>query len=272
MSRIATRFAELKSRHRKALVAYITAGDPDLATTLKLMDVLAESGADIIELGVPFSDPMADGPVIQAACERALAAGTRLHSVLALVRDFRQRDQATPVVLMGYLNPVEAMGYGTFAKAASAAGVDGVLMVDLPPEEASRLSGLLEEHGIDRIFLLSPTSSTERVAKVCAASSGFVYYVSLKGVTGAATLDLPAIRAHVTEIRKQCRRLPLGIGFGIKDAATARLMAEIAEGVVVGSALVRLIGENLGNLPAMERAVRDLTGELRAALDSSAAA
>jgi tryptophan synthase alpha chain len=240
VSRIASRFRELQRHRRKALIPYITAGDPSPDSTVPLMHAMVEAGADIIELGVPFSDPMADGPVIQAACERALTHGTSLRRVLGLVTTFRQRDPATPIVLMGYLNPVEVMGYAKFARMASEAGIDGLLTVDLPPEEAHELTAQLKDFKIDPIFLLAPTSDAVRLKVICDEASGFVYYVSLKGVTGANTLDIDSVREKLDEIRRYAKT-PIGVGFGIKDADSAANVAQIADAVVVGSAIVKLI-------------------------------
>lgn len=237
MSRIAARFSELKARERTALIPFITAGDPNPAITVDLMHAMVRAGADLIELGVPFSDPMADGPVIQRASERALLHHVSLHDVLAMVKSFRKQDTDTPVVLMGYLNPIEVMGYEAFARNAEAAGVDGALVVDIPPEEGHELLQALREHAVDQIYLLAPTSTAERIARICQAASGFVYYVSVKGVTGASHLDLDEVAEKVSKIRANTE-LPVGVGFGIKDAATAAAVSQIADAVVVGSALV----------------------------------
>ena len=237
MSRIAARFSELKARERTALIPFITAGDPNPAITVDLMHAMVRAGADLIELGVPFSDPMADGPVIQRASERALLHHVSLHDVLAMVKSFRKQDTDTPVVLMGYLNPIEVMGYEAFARNAEAAGVDGALVVDIPPEEGHELLQALRKHAVDQIYLLAPTSTAERIARICQAASGFVYYVSVKGVTGASHLDLDEVAEKVSKIRANTE-LPVGVGFGIKDAATAAAVSRIADAVVVGSALV----------------------------------
>lgn len=268
MSRIADCFAALRERKRTALVPFITAGDPEKEVTVALMHTLVEQGADIIELGVPFSDPMADGPVIQRASERALAHHTSLRDVLAMVAQFRDQDNQTPVVLMGYLNPIEIMGYQTFADAAQQAGVDGVLTVDLPPEEGDEFLPAMRAHGLDPIYLLAPTSTAERIARLTGSASGFVYYVSLKGVTGAANLDVVAVSARLEQIRASTD-LPVGVGFGIKDAATARAMGEIADAVVVGSAIVSLVEQHVGDAAAIRAAVGGLVGEIRAALDAN---
>ncbi|MBI1965819.1 MAG: tryptophan synthase subunit alpha [Betaproteobacteria bacterium] len=240
MSRIADTFEALKRQGRKALIPFITAGDPDPKLTVSLMRALAEGGADVIELGVPFSDPMADGPVIQRSSERALKHGVSLKDVLGFVREFRQQDAATPVVLMGYANPIEALGVERFADAAQAAGVDGVLVVDYPPEEARRLVELLDARQLDTIFLLSPTTADARLKEVAKLGRGYLYYVSLKGVTGAAHLDLAEVSARMAHLRK-FTRLPVGVGFGIRDAASARAVAAVADAVVIGSALIQEI-------------------------------
>ncbi len=268
MSRIEKRFADLKAAGRKALIPYVTAGDPNPQVTVPAMHALVAAGADVIELGVPFSDPMADGPVIQRATERALAHHVSLREVLAMVAEFRQRDAETPVVLMGYLNPVEVMGYEAFAAAAAKAGVDGVLTVDLPPEEADAVVPVFRAHDLDPIFLLSPTSHETRIKRIAAAASGFVYYVSLKGVTGAANLDVDAVAAKLGEIRGHTD-LPLGVGFGIKDGATAARVAQVADAVVVGSALVNRI-EALADQPdAIPAALKDVLGAMRLAMDAN---
>ncbi|MES2770373.1 MAG: tryptophan synthase subunit alpha [Pseudomonadota bacterium] len=240
MSRIQATFQNLQAAQRKALIPFITAGDPQPQFTLPLMHTLVSAGADIIELGVPFSDPMADGPTIQRASERALAQGMSLRQVLQLVAEFRLQNQSTPVVLMGYANPLEAMGLTNFAAQAAEAGVDGVLVVDYPPEEGVLFAQALRAHAMDPIFLLSPTSSAARIAQVAALASGYVYYVSLKGVTGSAALDVAAVAERIPEIRKQTG-VPVGVGFGIRDAATAQAVAAIADAVVVGSRIIETI-------------------------------
>lgn len=266
MSRIQSCFAELKERQRVALIPFITAGDTEPALTVPLMHALVESGADLIELGIPFSDPMADGPVIQKAAERALEHNVSLSDVLQMVAEFRQRDAATPVLLMGYLNPVEVMGYEAFATEAGAAGVDGVLIVDLPPEEGGEILPLLYAHQIDPVFLIAPTSDSSRIQKICDASRGYVYYVSLKGITGAGHLDLDSVARRVSEIR-EISQLPIGVGFGIKDAATAAAMGKLADAVIVGSAIVHRIAEHQGDAESTIREVSSFVGELRAGLD-----
>ena len=247
MSRTAGVFEKLKESGKSALIPYITAGDPQPSVTVGLMHRLVESGADIIELGVPFSDPMADGPVIQRAAERALEHHVGLHDVLDMVREFRSVNDTTPVVLMGYLNPIEVMGYQSFAREAAAAGVDGVLTVDLPPEEAEAMLDALNENGLDPIFLIAPTSNSERIKRICDVSRGYVYYVSVKGITGAGHLDVDAVAEKLKEIRA-LTDLPVGVGFGIKDAETATKMSAIADAVVVGSAIVSRI-ENAASQP-----------------------
>ena len=267
MSRIAQRFAALRAAKRKALIPYITAGDPQPSFTVPMMHALVRAGADIIEVGVPFSDPMADGPVIQAACERALKHHVSLRNVLSMVKEFRQSDNETPVVLMGYLNPVEVMGYVSFAEQAGAAGVDGVLTVDLPPEEGQDFMQALRAQQLDAIFLLSPTSIDSRIQKICAAAGGFVYYVSLKGVTGAATLDVASVTAKLRDIRRHTD-LPIGVGFGIRDAASAAAVARIADAVVVGSAVVSKFAAYEKDLPRIESEVTSLIRTMRLAMDS----
>lgn len=242
MSRITGRFKKLQSEGRKALIPYLTAGDPNADTTLALMHALVANGADIIELGFPFTDPSSDGPVIQRAVERALANHTSLRDVLGIISKFRAEDQDTPVVLMGYLNPVECMGYQAFTDAAVNAGVDGILIVDMPPEESHDLLEIVRKTALDSIFLVAPTTSDARARAICAQSSGYVYYVSLKGVTGAGHLDLASVKSNLDRV-KQVTDLPLGVGFGIKDPQTARRISEIADAVVVGSALVSRIAE-----------------------------
>ena len=264
MSRIQTVFTSLKTSNKKALIPYITAGDPHPTQTVNLLHTLVKTGADMIELGIPFSDPMADGPVIQRASERALKHKVGLTKVLELVAEFRQKDTKTPIILMGYANPIEAMGQDNFTKAAKAAGVDGVLTVDYPPEECSDFIAILQANGMDSIFLLSPTSDAARVDLIVNQASGFLYYVSLKGVTGAANLDVEQVKARVAEIRTKTN-LPIGVGFGVKDAATAKQVAAFADAVVVGSRMVTTIEEsNDDNLIAN---VSALMQELRSAID-----
>ncbi len=266
MSRIANRFAQLRADGRKALITYITAGDPNPELTVPLMHALVEAGADILELGVPFSDPMADGPVIQAAHERALLHHVSLRKVMGMVREFRRQDEQTPIVLMGYLNPVEVMGYTAFAESAAEAGIDGALTVDLPPEEAQDLVSALRQYHLDPIFLLSPTSTAERMERICAVASGFVYYVSFKGVTGANRLDVDAVAAKLAEIRTHTE-LPVGVGFGIRDAESAARVAAVADAVVVGSALVGRIAELQATPDRITASLAAVVAEMRHAMD-----
>ncbi len=237
MGRLTACFNTLKKTGKKGLVPFITAGDPEPWVTVPLMHALVEGGADVVELGVPFSDPMADGPVIQRSSERALAHHVSLRNVLGMVAEFRKNDQRTPVVLMGYLNPIEAMGYRTFATEAGAAGVDGVLTVDLPPEEAAGLCAALAEVDVDPVFLLAPTTTEARMERIGASAKGFVYYVSLKGVTGSDKLDIKAVETRLNQIRKHTD-LPVGVGFGIKDSQTAAKVSAVCDAVVIGSAIV----------------------------------
>ncbi|OHC63007.1 MAG: tryptophan synthase subunit alpha [Rhodocyclales bacterium GWA2_65_20] len=264
MSRIPATFEKLRAQGRKALIPFITAGDPEPGLTVALMRALVDGGADIIELGVPFSDPMADGPTIQRASERALAYGVSLHVVLGMVKEFRKHDAATPVVLMGYANPIEAYGSEAFARDAQAAGVDGVLVVDYPPEECVEFTALLKGVGIDPIFLLAPTSSDARFAEVAQMGSGYIYYVSLKGVTGAATLDLDAVTQRIPAIRDKVG-MPVGVGFGIRDGASAARIATVADAVVIGSRIIEEI-ENSPRGEAAARVTKFLSG-VRAAMD-----
>ncbi len=238
MSRIAATFARLQAAQRKALIPFITAGDPSKEITVPLMHTLVANGADIIELGVPFSDPMADGPVIQRSSERALKHHTSIHDVLGFAREFRQKNSETPIVMMGYANPVERMGLVNFAEAAKAAGVDGVIIVDYPPEESAELLAAMDAVGIATIYLLSPTSSAERIALVAKSARGYIYYVSLKGVTGAAHIDTAEVGAAIARIKQQCD-LPVGVGFGIRDGATAKRVAAVADAVVIGSRIIQ---------------------------------
>lgn len=260
MSRIQQTFANLAQR--KALIPYITVGDPNLATTLQLMHSMVENGADILELGVPFSDPMADGATIQRAVERALANGVSLRDVLNTVAQFRQTNQHTPVVLMGYLNPIHKMGYATFAQAAADVGVDGVLTVDSPIETIAPLHAELKSRGVDCIFLVAPTTTEQRVAQIAQLASGFVYYVSLKGVTGSAKLDTQAVAEKLAMLRQHIH-IPIGVGFGISDAASAAQIAQVADAVIVGSKIVQTVENN----PSHEtEAVGQLVRELKNAI------
>ncbi len=268
MSRIDTRFADLKKQGRKALIPYVTAGFPFADVTPELMHGMVAGGADVIELGVPFSDPSADGLVIQKAGEKALALGIGMVQVLEMVRQFRTTDTTTPVVLMGYANPVERYnirhGEGSFISDAAAAGVDGLLIVDYPPEECVEFAARVRAHGMDLIFLLAPTSTAARMEQVAQVASGYVYYVSLKGVTGAGTLDVEAVEAMLPRIRQHVR-VPVGVGFGIRDAATARAISKVADAVVIGSKIIQLIEHQPREQVAA--VARDFLIEIRAALD-----
>ena len=267
MNRIDSTFAQLKAAGRTALIPYVTTGDPSLAATLPIMQALVRAGADVIELGVPFSDPMADGPVIQRASERALAQHVSLADVIDVVAQFRKQDTGTPIVLFGYANPIEAMGAKAFAERAKSAGVDGVLVVDYPPEEASEFAKLMNEHGIATIFLLAPTTPESRIEEVARYARGYVYYVSLKGVTGASHLDTADVARKLAQIRKHVS-LPVGVGFGIRDPQSARAIAAHADAVVIGSRIIQEIESG----PAPEAASRAgaWLGTIRAALDSRA--
>ncbi|HUG79894.1 MAG TPA: tryptophan synthase subunit alpha [Burkholderiales bacterium] len=265
MSRIQARFETLGRAKRKALIPFITAGDPHPSLTVPLMRALVEAGADILELGVPFSDPMADGPVIQRAGERALKHGVGLADVLKLVTEFRKADSATPIVLMSYANPIEAMGVEKFVHAASAAGVDGVIVVDYPPEECAEFAALLRKRGLDPVFLLAPTSTDRRISEVARIGSGYLYYVSLRGITGAANIDLDDVAARIPRIRA-ATRLPIGVGFGIRDAQSARRVAQVADAVVIGSRIIQEI-ETAGQEHAVSR-VKEFLAPIRKALDA----
>ena len=269
MSRIAATFSTLKAQGRKALIPYVTAGFPYADITPALMHGMVAAGADVIELGVPFSDPSADGPVIQKAGDRALALGIGLAQVLAMVKAFRAKDQQTPVVLMGYANPIERYelthGTGAFVRDAAAVGVDGVLVVDYPPEECSEFSAALKAAGLDLIFLLAPTSTEERMQQVAQVASGYVYYVSLKGVTGSGMLDTAAVEAMLPRIREHVS-VPVGVGFGIRDAETARIIGKVADAVVIGSKIIQLIGEQPRDLVAP--VAQEFLREIRTALDA----
>ncbi|MDO9002805.1 MAG: tryptophan synthase subunit alpha [Aquabacterium sp.] len=265
MSRITKIFDTLRAHHRTGLIPFITAGDPHPSITVPLMHALVEAGADVLELGVPFSDPMAEGPVIQRACERALAFDVGLTDVLDMVRLFRQTDAVTPVVLMGYANPVEHMGVDRFTSAAAEAGVDGLIVVDYPPQEAQALSTALERAGMDLIFLLAPTSTEKRMEEVGRMGRGFSYYVSLKGVTGASHIDTHEVAQRLALIRQHVK-LPMGVGFGIRDAETARAVASVADAVIIGSKVI----QEMAAVP-LEEAVevaRRLIGQVRLALDA----
>jgi tryptophan synthase alpha chain len=276
MSRIASTFAALKTQNRKALIPFVTAGFPYADVTPELMHAMVAGGADVIELGVPFSDPSADGPVIQKAGDKALSFGIGLVQILAMVREFRKTDAITPVVLMGYANPVERYDqrHGTadpidtssaFVRDAAAAGVDGVLIVDYPPEECEVFAADLRAHGMDLIFLLAPTSTDARMAQVARVASGYVYYVSLKGVTGSGTLDTDAVEAMLPRIRQHIS-VPVGVGFGIRDATTAKTISKVADAVVIGSKIIQLIENQPRNQVAAT--AQKFLKEIRTALDS----
>ncbi|MDD5366860.1 MAG: tryptophan synthase subunit alpha [Gallionellaceae bacterium] len=264
MNRIQATFDRLGQQQRKALIPFVTAGDPSLAMTVPLMHALVAAGADVLELGVPFSDPMADGPTIQRASERALRNGMTLRGVLAMVAEFRRQDTTTPVVLMGYGNPIEAMGWEAFSQRCAEVGVDGVLTVDFPPEESHEAFEHLQRHDIAPIFLLAPTTTEARIEQVAQLARGYVYYVSLKGVTGAGNLDLSAIGEKLPQLRKHIK-LPIGVGFGIRDAETARAVADMADAVVIGSRIVQEI-ENAAPEALLDN-VKHFVAGVRAALD-----
>ena len=265
MSRIQARFESLRKSGRKALIPYITAGDPHPSLTVPLLRALVEAGADILELGVPFSDPMADGPVIQRSGERALKHGIGLSDVLKFVVEFRKQDAATPIVLMGYANPIEAMGVRRFLEEAKAADIDGVIVVDYPPEECAEFSSLARSSGIDPVFLLAPTSTEKRIAEVARIGSGYLYYVSLRGVTGASNIDLSEVAARIPKIRA-ATRLPIGVGFGIRDAESARRVAQTADAVVIGSRIIQEIEDGKPD-DAVSR-VKAFLKPIRQALDA----
>lgn len=268
MNRISRCFHNLKQAKRKALVTYVVSGDPHAEATLPTMHEMVKEGVDVIELGVPFSDPMAEGPTIQLGHERALAHKTSLRSTLATVKAFRESNADTPVVLMGYDNPIERMGYEVFAREAANAGVDGVIIVDLPPEEAEALNAHLLNAQIENIFLLAPTTTAKRAEHIISLASGFLYYVSLKGVTGAGNLDVDSVNQKVSEFRK-LTDLPICVGFGIKTGDAAKAVTQLADGAVVGSLLVDKMGQMAGDSPAdIAAAVGKLVAPIRAALDS----
>jgi tryptophan synthase alpha chain len=264
MGRIETVFQELKTVGKKGLIPFVTAGDPDLSSTLPILHALVDSGADIIELGIPFSDPMADGPVIQRASERALANGMTLLKCLKIVQEFRLTNQVTPIVLMGYANPIEHMGIEVFTKNAKEAGVDGVLVVDYPPEECVEFAGILKNAGLSPIFLLAPTSSQERINHVSQASSGYIYYVSLKGVTGASNVNIAEVATITDQIRAQTTT-PLAIGFGIRDAESAKKLSQSADAVIIGSKLVQILEESSSDTRL--QSLKSFISDIRSALD-----
>ena len=267
-SRLKPCFDTLRAQQRTALIPFITAGDPKPEVTVPMMHAMVEAGADVIELGIPFSDPMADGPVIQKASERALAFHTSLRDVIDMVKTFRKTNTQTPIILMGYLNPVEIMGYEKFAREASAAGIDGVLTVDLPPEEAVGVIDIFSSYNLDPVFLIAPTTTEDRIKKICAVASGYIYYVSLKGVTGAANLDIQGVAEKVEQIRAHTD-LPIGVGFGIKDAATAASVGGVADAVVVGSALVKKFEEFADKPDMIQKEVVTILSSMRVALDAN---
>ena len=267
MSRIKACFSQMKAEGRKAIIPYVTAGDPNPEVTVPLMHALVDAGADVIELGVPFSDPMADGPVIQLACERALIHGTRLVDVLDMVAEFRQTNEVTPVVLMGYLNPIEAIGYEFFAQRAKASGVDGVLVVDMPPVESGGLIDALKSTELDVIFLIAPTTSAVRRQAICNQGSGYLYYVSVKGVTGSSALNVSEVDDYIQQMRKDTD-LPLCVGFGIRDGETAAKVCKVSDGAIVGSVLVNQIASLSATPEKIPAAVAGIVKEMRQAIDA----
>ncbi len=270
MSRISKKFQSLKSENKTCLISYVTAGDPSLTDSLHIMKTLVDSGTDIIELGVPFSDPMADGPTIQRACERALSQNTSCIDIFELVRDFRKENNETPIVLMGYLNPIERMGYELFAKLASQSGVDAILVVDLPHEEAKDVITVFKKYNLESIFLIAPNTKINRIKEISKYASGFLYYVSLKGVTGAATLDVVKTIEQLNSI-KESIDLPLAVGFGIKDAKTAKILSSAADAIVIGSAIVNIIEKELNNKSKVNNDIMKLMRPIRTKLDESIA-
>lgn len=270
MSRISKKFQSLKSENKTCLISYVTAGDPSLTDSLHIMKTLVDSGTDIIELGVPFSDPMADGPTIQRACERALSQNTSCIDIFELVRNFRKENNETPIVLMGYLNPIERMGYELFAKLASQSGVDAILVVDLPHEEAKDVITVFKKYNLESIFLIAPNTKINRIKEILKYASGFLYYVSLKGVTGAATLDVVKTIEQLNSI-KESIDLPLAVGFGIKDAKTAKILSSAADAIVIGSAIVNIIEKELNNKSKVNNDIMKLMSPIRTKLDESIA-
>ncbi len=266
MSRIKKCFESLQADNKKALVSYITAGDPHPSKTVEIMHTLAEAGSDLIELGIPFSDPMADGPVIQAACERSLKFDTSLADVLEIVREFRQKNEHTPIILMGYQNPIEIYGIQKFANTAKGM-VDGVITVDLPPEESEDIASIYKAESIDTIYLLAPTTKPQRIQMIANLASGFLYYVSFKGITGASKIDVHSVSEKVGEI-KHLTDIPVAVGFGVKDAATAASVASCSDAVVVGSAIVSIIAENGDNLHEGLKKIKTLLHDIKHALDN----
>jgi len=270
LSRISKKFQSLKSENKTCLISYVTAGDPSLTDSLHIMKTLVDSGTDIIELGVPFSDPMADGPTIQRACERALSQNTSCIDIFELVRNFRKENNETPIVLMGYLNPIERMGYELFAKLASQSGVDAILVVDLPHEEAKDVITVFKKYNLESIFLIAPNTKINRIKEISKYASGFLYYVSLKGVTGAATLDVVKTIEQLNSI-KESIDLPLAVGFGIKDAKTAKILSSAADAIVIGSAIVNIIEKELNNKSKVNNDIMKLMRPIRTKLDESIA-
>jgi len=267
MSRVKACLERLKTQNKTALIPYLVAGDPRPDCTVKSMHALVEGGADILELGIPFSDPMADGPVIQLAVERALEHKTSLTDVLAMVKEFRENDNETPIILMGYLNPVEVMGYEKYLSTASEVGVDGNIIVDLPPEEAESYMALTDKYNLSRVFLIAPTTTDLRTKIICEASSGYVYYVSLKGVTGSASLNVEEVKEKLANIRR-ITDLPISVGFGIKDASSASAVGRFADGVVVGSAVVNRMKDRQEAPESIPAELCDFMRQLREAMDA----
>ena len=267
MSRLQACFEQLAKNNKKALISYITAGDPHPSSTLEIMHALTDAGTDIIELGIPFSDPMADGPVIQLACERALKHGTSLKDIIEIVKQFRETNSTTPVVLMGYQNPIEIFGVEDFATTVSGL-VDGVITVDLPPEESQQVGAIYKQNDIDTIYLLAPTTKDQRIQMITGLASGFLYYVSFKGITGASQIDVKSVETKVNQIRKHTN-IPIAVGFGIKDANTARMVSGCSNAVVVGSAIVSIFAEHGEDVPAAMTKVKSLLRGIKDALDNS---
>ena len=268
MSRISKKFLDLEKSKKTCLISYITAGDPTIAATPEIMDSLVDSGTDIIELGVPFSDPMADGPTIQRACERALKQNVSCFDIFQAVENFRKKDKTTPIVLMGYLNPIERIGYEKFSELASESGVDAILVVDLPHEEASDIVNVFKKDNLESIFLIAPNTDLSRIQKISKYASGFLYYVSLKGVTGASTLNINETREQLKNIKKAVN-LPLAVGFGIKDAETAKSLSEDADAIVIGSAIVKIIEKDQNDKTKINGGIMDLMKPIRLGLDES---
>jgi len=267
MSRIKGCFEKLEADGQTALITYITAGDPEPWVTVPVLHALVDAGANILELGIPFSDPMSDGPVIQKACERALKNDVSIHNVFDMVSQFREKDKETPIVLMGYANPLESIGYDTFAEKAQEVGVDGILTVDLPPEESDEFLSIMDAHNIDTIFLVAPTTSVERMAKIAQYARGFIYYVSIKGVTGTSALDVSEV-ADKMALLKQHTDLPLGVGFGIRNGESAAAVSEVADAVVVGSTLVSRIEEHADRPEELSASLAGIVAEMRHAINA----